>query len=209
MALVVNKLSISNFVKNLIIMDVILRVKRNRDEKPVDLISFEKKPKRIENMMENLSLAPNLVWKRVQRQENMIKVDSESILDDLKSKLQDSSFNRLKNHRASIMKKWRNKVLEKENIVYCNGEPLVSCAVYNGKLENCVIDEYVLCENFNDERPSGVVNWICSDSENEFSSDKDSEDSNREDHPWHDYPDESDSEDYSSKSEDYEDYEVE
>ena len=61
MALVVNKLSISNFVKNLIIMDVILRVKRNRDEKPVDLISFEKKPKRIENMMENLSLAPNLV----------------------------------------------------------------------------------------------------------------------------------------------------
>ena len=42
-------------------MDVILRVKRNRDEKPVDLISFEKKPKRIENMMENLSLAPNLV----------------------------------------------------------------------------------------------------------------------------------------------------
>ena len=61
MALVVNKLSISNFVKNLIIMDVILRVKRNRDEKPVDLISFEKKTKRIENMMENLSLAPNLV----------------------------------------------------------------------------------------------------------------------------------------------------
>jgi hypothetical protein len=193
-------------------MDIILRVKRNRDEKPLDIISLSKKPKTIENMLENLNLGPNLVFKRIPKHENVENINTESLVKSVKDSSLQSHLAHSKQNRLKVVEQWRNKIVERKETIYCDGEPLVSLGVTTEALKNLdEIDEYILCESNSYSNIQAYLNAEFSDSDNDFPIDDDSEDSNRESHPYNDYPDES-SEDYNEnydESEEYEDYEVE
>ena len=193
-------------------MDIILRVKRSRDEEPIDMIAINKKAKTFEGMFDNLSLAPSLVFKRVPNRTDIQKIDIPGKIKDMQSSTLKSHAAHARASRQKIAEKWRYKVLEKEDVIYCNGEAMVSYGIAKGDLDNCEIDEYQLCED-ETGRIQGVVEWIYSDSSSDEEEKEDSEDSNREDHPWNEYPDQESDEDeedeyQSSKSEDYEEYEV-
>lgn len=186
-------------------MEIVLRVKRSRNDSPIDIIALNKKPKTFESAFASLSLSPPLFFKRVPAHTSIQEINESKLVNDLKSNTLKQHSMHMKESRAKLIEKWRNKVLEKEDTVYCDGEPMVSYGLAKGPLDNCIIDEYVLCENLS-SKIGGIIDWIYSDSDSE-EDDHESEDSNREDHPWNDYPDE-DSEDDYSKSEEYEDYEV-
>ena len=175
-------------------METILRVKRHRDEEPVEFIAINKKPKKIENLFDNLSISEPIVFKRIPKNSNIEKINTEVIINDIKSNVFQNHVNRSRENRLQIANKWRNKVLQPEDTIYCNGEALISYKIANESMENCVIDEYCLYEANDSVKATGIVNWIYSDTESEDEFAQDSEDSNREDNPWNDYPDEESSE---------------
>ncbi|OMJ79770.1 hypothetical protein SteCoe_20116 [Stentor coeruleus] len=191
-------------------MDICLSVKRQRDENPAEYIILSKRHKNFESIFSGLSLDPPVVLQRVTQRKALEDFCPDELLEKTREASSKLQMTRSHDSRMKIIMKYRNQVLEKENTIYCNGEPMVSFSISNTNSENFIIDEYRLCE---DESfyPDNGLNFVYDDSESEKES-EDSEDSNREDHPYNDYPDEDSSENssYRSKtSEDYEDYEVE
>lgn len=187
-------------------MEVVLRVKRYADDAPIDYITVHKKQKTFEDLFGNLSIQPPLVLKRITQRKDITLAGS--FVNEVKQNAMDLHRERSKLSRVRFINEFRDKVVDKDDIVYYNGEPLRKCRLEELEGKGFVVDEYYMCEETEWKGESIKMEYDESSEEVEVG---DSEDSNREDHPWNDYPDEeSDSEEeYKSYSSEYEDYEVE
>lgn len=192
--------------------DVLLRVKRKRDEPPAQIIAIEeesstrlKKRKTLDTLMANLSLKPTaLVFrlknpKYTQRAETFMNPASAEQLKQANQTLQESNrkervkAKRYKTRQTAMREKYYEVVLG-ENSWILNGK---KCENYPGVAQNLeselVEDWYELTEVDACEADTAAYAVHFSEDEeldSSFEESIDSEDSNREDHPYNDYPDE-------------------
>ena len=197
--------------------EIVVRVKRKREEEPADMILLQenasKRHKSIGKSLGSLSLSPvhiALKLKRPQPSERSFQ----SFEQDMHSYVKDAS---IKTRNLSAKAQRLAKAVEfretltleySSETIYCNGQPLRPLGVSSlDPKEACEVDEYELCEVPEEElyKVSGVFNYQeIVDSEDEYLESCDSEDSNREDHPWNDYPDTESDATHSSGDSDFE-----
>lgn len=205
--------------------DVLLRVKRKRDEEPARIIAIEqmssnrlKKRKTLDSLMTNLSLSTTALAFKLknpkynQRAEQFMTIATPYELKQANQTLQ--HLNRKERIKATRFKTRQNVMRQKmfeatigEDSWTLNGE---KCLEYSGEIRDpeseFVEDWYELTEVEVQEADSAPYAIHFSDDEKLDSSEEesiDSEDSNREDHPYHDYPDE---DEFDSEDEDGYDY---
>lgn len=214
--------------------DVLLRVKRKRDEPPAQIIAIEqesstrlKKRKTLDTLMANLSLKPTaLVFrlknpKYTQRAESFMTPASAEQLKQSNQTLQEANrkerikAKRYKTRQTAMREKFYEVVLG-ENSWILNGK---KCENYPGipqDLESDLVEDwYELTEVDACEADTAAyaVHFSAEEElDSSFEESFDSEDSNREDHPYNDYPDEDefqsdeDAYEYRPRGRDYEYY---
>ncbi|CAG9315811.1 unnamed protein product [Blepharisma stoltei] len=189
--------------------DIILRVKRKRDEKPADIIEIESKKiksESVDEMLSNLSLNPTRLVFKLQkdsfekRAENFLKPNQAgTVLENIKTNYIANHRERAKLERLQKAINFRiDKTIEGEmmdGVVYCNGKAMKLLNPNPDEIyEDYEYDWYKIEEVGTENRSyqEGIL-YLNSDGESpQFSEESDSEDSNRENHPYHDYPEEED-----------------
>lgn len=178
-------------------MEVVLRVKRQASDEPIDYITLNKKPKNFESYFSTLSLSPKLILKRAVRE------DPQKFNPPPPKPFQSNPHR--EEQRLKIINHFRNTLISQESLIYYNGKPLKT--ENNIKSSDTIIDEYIFCDD-DEQDPDINLHNVLVDFSETSDEDFDSQDSNCEEHPWNDYPDEESSESESGQSVEYEDYEV-
>lgn len=200
--------------------DIILRIKRKRDEIPAEIIRIETKKIKslsIDNMLSDLSIDSKQLVFRLQkdsyekRAENYLKQGShEKVMQNIQSNYVANHREKAKLQRLEKVTHFRiDRVIEGEmsaDQIYCNGKPLKTISLgFSDATEADEYDTYKI-EAVSDEHRDHAEGVLYLDSEGESQDSHeltDSEDSNREDHPYNEYPEEEESDnssEYNSRS---------
>jgi hypothetical protein len=203
-----------------------IRVKRPRSDQPIDVLVIDpsKRPRSIDSILDALHLSGSRqIFRRVNSSCPSAYGLTPEAIEERKAKKSESW------HKASMEKRQQHSMKVRQtlvlqatsSVILCDGVPLTRYRLQdNLSSADCdlVDEEYERVEASDAEimwLAQGVVEMHSADCSDEGS---DSENSNREAHPWNEYPDEDESldkasndtdEGCSSEREDYEDYVVE